>query len=170
MAGVQSCLVDWKAQKVAPLIIASNFLVSILVLLSSSLLQDMLARCCKNGSLSLLIKITFGWITTTVVRKLFPDCMQCSVFCWYLHLPNHSAVWPSNKLVWKVQMPSELKHLYSSDCKDRATTLSPAGPHDNNKDQFDFCSKMKKWVLFMPWTSSTDWEGEKYYLTVCQTR
>ena len=26
----------------------------------------------------------------------------------------------------------------------RAGTLSPAGPHDNNKDQFDFCSKMKK--------------------------
>ena len=26
----------------------------------------------------------------------------------------------------------------------RAGTLSPAGPHDNNKDQFDFGSKMQK--------------------------
>ena len=26
----------------------------------------------------------------------------------------------------------------------RASTLSPAGPHDNNKDQFDSGSKMQK--------------------------
>ena len=31
-----------------------------------------------------------------------------------------------------------------SDGKDRATPLSPAGPQDNNKDQFDFGSKMQK--------------------------
>ena len=32
----------------------------------------------------------------------------------------------------------------------RACTLSPAGLHDNNKDQFDFGSKMQKSVLSMP--------------------
>ena len=34
--------------------------------------------------------------------------------------------------------------VVSSTKPPRAGTLSPAGPYDNNKDQFDFGSKMQK--------------------------
>ena len=57
---------------------------------------------------------------------------------------------------------SKVQPVLSSTKPPRAGTLSPAGLYNNNKDQYDFGSKMQKWVLSMPWTGSTDWVGEKY--------
>ena len=44
----------------------------------------------------------------------------------------------------------ELSAVLSSIEQPHAGTLSQAGPHDNNKDQFESGSKMQKLVLSMP--------------------
>ena len=45
---------------------------------------------------------------------------------------------------------NSLEPVLSSIEQPHAGTLSQAGPHDNNKDQFESGSKMQKLVLSMP--------------------
>ena len=99
-----------------------------------------------------------------------------------LLVPFLILVWP-NEPIKKIQASSHHMHTLTSEHKKNkwrnscevlrvfgftepsweqphAGTLSQAGPHDNNKDQFESGSKMQKLVLSMPWTSSIVWAGE----------
>ena len=105
----------------------------------------------------------------------------CNMGNWLAHLlrnlidkwsGEHSltCIWRLLPFVWSM-LQDDKSHItlccyavVSSTKLPRASTLSQAGLHENNKTQFEFCSKMQKWVLSMPGTTQFNRLGRREIL------